>query len=149
MQKANGVVFGIVRTEAVGTYQFSQAIGLVRRRHFPCSAHFRQFYAHAALRELPRRFATSKPATDNLDIKNFAHSARLSKIFGAAQAKAPRWAMGFTLNSSADGTILRPNLVPPPSDAHRYSRGHAMAQRCTPVRRGYQLRRRWPRAHGC
>jgi hypothetical protein len=40
MQKANGVVFGIVRTEAVGTYQFSQAIGLVRWRHFPGSTHF-------------------------------------------------------------------------------------------------------------
>ena len=34
--------------------------------------------------------------------------------------------MGFTLNSSGDGTILRPSLVPPPSDAHKYSRGHAM-----------------------
>ena len=34
--------------------------------------------------------------------------------------------MGFTLNSSADGTILRPTLVPPPSDAHKYSRGHAI-----------------------
>ena len=52
--------------------------------------------------------------------------ARLSKIFGAAQAKAPRWAMGFTPNSSDDGTILRPLLVPPPFDAHKYSRGHAM-----------------------
>jgi hypothetical protein len=126
MQKANGVVFGIVRTEAVGTYQFSQAICLVRWRHFPRSTHFRQLYAHAALGELPRSFTASKAATDNLDIKIFAHSARLSKIFGAAQAKAPRWAMGFTLNSSADGTILRPTLVPPPSDAHKYSRGHAM-----------------------
>ena len=34
--------------------------------------------------------------------------------------------MGFTPNSLADGTILRPSLVPPPSDAHKYSRGHAM-----------------------
>ena len=34
--------------------------------------------------------------------------------------------MGFTPNSSGDGTILRPSLVPPPSDAHKYSRGHAM-----------------------
>ena len=34
--------------------------------------------------------------------------------------------MGFTLNSSADGTILPPTLVPPPSDAHKYSRGHAI-----------------------
>jgi ADP-dependent NAD(P)H-hydrate dehydratase / NAD(P)H-hydrate epimerase len=34
--------------------------------------------------------------------------------------------MGFTPNSSSDGTILRPLLVPPPSDAHKYSRGHAI-----------------------
>lgn len=34
--------------------------------------------------------------------------------------------MGFTLNSSGDGTILRPTLLPPPFDAHKYSRGHAM-----------------------
>jgi NAD(P)H-hydrate epimerase len=52
--------------------------------------------------------------------------ARLSKIFGAAQAKAPRWTMGFTLNSTGDRTILRPTLVAPPFDAHKYSRGHAM-----------------------
>lgn len=34
--------------------------------------------------------------------------------------------MGFTPNSSGEGTILRPSLVPPSSDAHKYSRGHAM-----------------------
>ena len=34
--------------------------------------------------------------------------------------------MGFTPNSSGEGTILRPSLVPPLSDAHKYSRGHAM-----------------------
>ena len=34
--------------------------------------------------------------------------------------------MGFTLNLTEDGTITRPTLVPPPSDAHKYSRGHAM-----------------------
>lgn len=34
--------------------------------------------------------------------------------------------MGFTLNSAGDRTILRPTLVPPSLDAHKYSRGHAM-----------------------
>ncbi|OYY70842.1 MAG: NAD(P)H-hydrate dehydratase [Sphingomonadales bacterium 28-55-16] len=34
--------------------------------------------------------------------------------------------MGFTLNCSEDGTILRPTLVPPSPDAHKYSKGHAM-----------------------
>jgi len=34
--------------------------------------------------------------------------------------------MGFTPNSSGDGTILRPLLLPPALDAHKYSRGHAM-----------------------
>lgn len=34
--------------------------------------------------------------------------------------------MGFTPNSSGDRSILRPLLVPPLPDAHKYSRGHAM-----------------------
>lgn len=34
--------------------------------------------------------------------------------------------MGFTLNASGDRTVLRPTLVPPPSHAHKYSRGHAL-----------------------
>ena len=34
--------------------------------------------------------------------------------------------MGFTLNVSGDRTILRPTLLPPSKDAHKYSRGHAM-----------------------
>ena len=34
--------------------------------------------------------------------------------------------MGFTPNSSGEGIILRPSLVPSPSNAHKYSRGHAM-----------------------
>lgn len=34
--------------------------------------------------------------------------------------------MGFTLNSSDDRTILRPTLVPPSSNAHKYSKGHAI-----------------------
>jgi NAD(P)H-hydrate repair Nnr-like enzyme with NAD(P)H-hydrate dehydratase domain len=34
--------------------------------------------------------------------------------------------MGFTPNSSREGVILRPSLVPPPSDAHKYNRGHAL-----------------------
>lgn len=34
--------------------------------------------------------------------------------------------MAFTPNASGDRTILRPMLLPPPVDAHKYSRGHAM-----------------------
>ena len=34
--------------------------------------------------------------------------------------------MGFTPNSSREGVILRPSLVPPPSDAHKFNRGHAL-----------------------
>ena len=44
--------------------------------------------------------------------------------------------MGFTLNLTEDGTITRPTLVPPPSDAHKYSRGHAMVWSGPPLHSG-------------
>jgi NAD(P)H-hydrate epimerase len=44
--------------------------------------------------------------------------------------------MGFTLNFAEDGTITRPTLVPPPSDAHKYSRGHAMVWSGPPLHSG-------------
>ena len=34
--------------------------------------------------------------------------------------------MAFTLHLSPDGTIERPALTPPPTDTHKYARGHAM-----------------------
>ncbi len=34
--------------------------------------------------------------------------------------------MGFHLNATGARTIMRPTLLPPPVDAHKYSRGHAM-----------------------
>ncbi len=34
--------------------------------------------------------------------------------------------MGFTLNLTADGTILAPALTPPPADTHKYARGAAV-----------------------
>lgn len=44
--------------------------------------------------------------------------------------------MGFTLNSTGDRTILRPTLVLPPPDAHKYSRGHAIIWSGPPLRTG-------------
>ncbi|MFN3618851.1 NAD(P)H-hydrate dehydratase [Sphingorhabdus sp.] len=44
--------------------------------------------------------------------------------------------MGFTLNSTGDRTILRPTLVPPSPDSHKYSRGHAMIWSGPPLRTG-------------
>lgn len=34
--------------------------------------------------------------------------------------------MAFTLRLAADGTIVRPTLIPPPADSHKYERGHAV-----------------------
>ncbi len=34
--------------------------------------------------------------------------------------------MGFTLNLTADGTMLAPVLTPPPADTHKYTRGAAV-----------------------
>ena len=95
MQKANGIVFGIVRPETVGAHQFSQAIGLMCWRHLPRSAHFRQPHAYPALGQLPRRFAACETATDNLDIIIFAHDCAAIKNLWRCTGKSAKMGYGI------------------------------------------------------
>lgn len=44
--------------------------------------------------------------------------------------------MAFMLNLADDGTILRPGLTAPRTDAHKYSRGHAMVWSGPPLKTG-------------
>lgn len=73
MQQADGVLLVIVGTEGIGADQFSQAIGLMGRRHFPaafrrCASHFRQADLETALGQLPGRFAPGEAAADNVNV---------------------------------------------------------------------------------
>ena len=67
MEHTHRVARGIIRTEAVGTDQFSQMIRLVRGRAFH-TPHFRQTDAIASLCQLPRRFRSGEPAANNMHI---------------------------------------------------------------------------------
>jgi ADP-dependent NAD(P)H-hydrate dehydratase / NAD(P)H-hydrate epimerase len=50
--------------------------------------------------------------------------------------KAHERLMGFELVLDADGVIQRPRLTPPPTDTHKYARGHAMVVSGPPLRTG-------------
>ena len=82
VKQTHRVLGVVVRTEAVRADQFGEAIGLVCRRHLAAAAHFRQFHAEAALRELPGGFAASEAAADYVDI--MGHRARPSACIGAS-----------------------------------------------------------------
>ena len=68
VQQADGILVGVIGPEAVGADQLGQPLGLVRRRHVPRAAHFRQANPHPRLRQLPRRFRPGEPAADNVDL---------------------------------------------------------------------------------
>jgi hypothetical protein len=95
MKQANGVVFRIIGPEAVGTDEFRKAFGLVRRGHLARTAHFGQSYAHPALGELPCRFAASKAATDNLDVKIFVHVSAANKNLWRCTGKSAKMGYGI------------------------------------------------------
>jgi hypothetical protein len=95
MQKANGIVFGVVRPETVGAYQFSQTIGLMRGRHLARPTHFRKPHSYPALGQLPRRFAACEAATDNLDIIFFGHERAAIKNLWRCTGKSAKMGYGI------------------------------------------------------
>ena len=68
MQQPYGILVRIIGSETVGTDQFGQPLGLVRRGHIPRAAHFRQAHLHPRLRQLPRRFGPGQTAADDMHL---------------------------------------------------------------------------------
>jgi len=66
MKNADGIGFGIIRAERVGTDKLGQLLGLVGVGA-AYGAHFVQYDGHARLRELPCSFRTGKTAADDVN----------------------------------------------------------------------------------
>ncbi len=66
MENADGIGFGIIRAERIGTDQLGKLLGLVGigAAH---RAHFVQYDGHARLRELPCSFRTGKATADDVN----------------------------------------------------------------------------------
>ena len=66
MKNADGIGFGIIRAERVGTDQFGKLLGLmgIGAAHW---THFVQYDGHASLHELPGSFRTGKAAADDVN----------------------------------------------------------------------------------
>src|SRR3546814_17753551 len=62
------MVLGIVGAEAVRADQFGKPVRLMRRRHLPRPAHFRQPHLHARLGELPSRFRAREAAAYDVNL---------------------------------------------------------------------------------
>ena len=69
VEKADGIVLGIVGPEAVGADHLGEAVGLVRRGHVPAAAHFGQANAQARFGQLPGGFGTGQSAADDVDVE--------------------------------------------------------------------------------
>jgi hypothetical protein len=76
MQKANGVMLGIVTAEAVAADHFGKVVGFVCRRATAAAAHFAETDAQTSLGELPRRFGAGEAAADDVDVEAFHAAAR-------------------------------------------------------------------------
>ncbi len=90
MQQANGVLLVIVRAERVGTDQFGQARGLVRRGHLAAAAHFRKAHLQPALGELPGGFAAGHAAADNVNVICHARAPNACKADNPAASLSQR-----------------------------------------------------------
>ena len=93
MQQADGILVGVIGPEAVGADQLGQPLGLVRRRHVPRAAHFRQANLHPRLRQLPRRFRPGEAAADDVEAR-CACKAAFRADDAAWRASAPGGIVG-------------------------------------------------------
>jgi len=76
MQKANGVMLGIVTAEAVAADHLGEAVGLVCRRAAAAPAHFAETDAQTRIGELPGRFGAGEAAADDVNVEAFHAAAR-------------------------------------------------------------------------
>ena len=67
MQKADGIVLPIIRTEGVGTDKFGQALRGVRLGH-AFGAHFVEHHGHAHIGRLKSGFAAREAPADHMDL---------------------------------------------------------------------------------
>jgi len=74
MLEANRIVFRIVRTKAVGTDHFREAVGLVSRRRVATAPHLGKAHTQAGFGELPGSFASGESAADDVNVEG--HGAR-------------------------------------------------------------------------
>src|SRR5690242_427751 len=72
VKQADRIVLRVVGAEAVRANHLCQAVGLVRRRTAAAPAHFAETDPETGLCELPRRFAASQSAADDMDVERHA-----------------------------------------------------------------------------
>ena len=96
MEQADGVVFGIVGTEAVRADHFRQAIAVVGGSGVAAGAHFAEADTKAGLGQLPRRLAPGEPAADDVDV--VGHSSVIGRSRAPKQSISASRLLRFARN---------------------------------------------------